>query len=60
MNWEEYRRRARLLAAVERIANTTVPIGRVAMELGYESQSAFAKAFRSLLGMTPGEFRRMR
>ena len=57
MSWEEYRRRARLLAAVERIANTNVPIGRVAADLGYESQSAFARVFRAFLGMSPSEFR---
>jgi transcriptional regulator GlxA family with amidase domain len=50
MSWEEYRRRARLLAAVELIATSRVPIGRVAAELGYESQSAFAKVFRAFLG----------
>jgi len=60
MSWEEYRRRARLLAAVEKIATTSLPIGRIAAELGYESQSAFAKAFRSLLGVSPGEFRSQR
>ncbi len=57
MGWEEYRRRARLLAAVERIANSRVPIGRVAADLGYESQSAFAKAFRAFLGVSPSAFR---
>jgi AraC-like DNA-binding protein len=58
MSWEEYRRRARLLAAVERIANSDVPIGRIAADLGYESQSAFAKVFRAVFGATPSAFRR--
>jgi AraC-like DNA-binding protein len=58
MSFEEYRRRARLLAAVEKLTNTKQPIGRIAMALGYESQSAFAKAFRTLLGVNPSEFRR--
>jgi AraC-like DNA-binding protein len=57
MSWEEYRRRARLLAAVERIAHSSVPIGRVAADLGYDSQSAFAKVFRAFLGMSPSAFR---
>lgn len=60
MSWEEYRRRARLLVAVERIVTTRLPIGHIAMDLGYESQSAFAKAFRSLLGISPSAFRRDR
>ena len=59
MSWEEYRRRARLLVAVERIANTRLPIGHIAIDLGYESQSAFAKAFRALLGINPNAFRRL-
>jgi len=59
-SWEDYRRRARLLAAVEQLTNTNQSIGRIAMALGYESQSAFAKAFRSLLGVNPSEFRQGR
>lgn len=60
MSWEDYRRRARLLVAVEKIATTNLPIGHIAMDLGYENQSAFAKAFRALLGVNPSEFRRNR
>ncbi|MET0377690.1 MAG: helix-turn-helix transcriptional regulator [Spongiibacteraceae bacterium] len=56
--WEDYRRRARLLAAVEKVATTDLPIGQIAMDSGYENQSAFAKAFRSLLGINPSAFRR--
>lgn len=58
MSWEQFRRRARLLAAVERLTHSRDSIGRIANDLGYENQSAFAKAFRELLGMSPGEFRR--
>jgi AraC-like DNA-binding protein len=58
MSFEEYRRRARLLGAVEELMNTKEPIGRIALKLGYESQSAFAKAFRALLGVNPSAFRR--
>ena len=57
MSWDDYRRRARLLSAVEQIATTQLPINRIAMELGYENQSAFAKAFRALLGVNPSTFR---
>lgn len=58
MSWEQFRRRARLLTAVERLTHSRDSIGRIANDLGYENQSAFAKAFRALLGMSPGEFRR--
>jgi AraC-like DNA-binding protein len=58
MNWREYRQRARLLAAVELLSNGRSPIGVVAAEVGFESQSTFAKAFRALLGRSPSAFRR--
>jgi AraC-like DNA-binding protein len=57
MGWDEYLRRARLLAAVERLANSRAPIGRIAADLGYQSQGAFAKVFRQFLGVSPSEFR---
>lgn len=58
MTWEDYRRRARLLRSVELLADTRAPIGEVAAEVGFESQSAFAKAFRAMTGRTPRSFRR--
>jgi AraC-like DNA-binding protein len=57
MGWDEYRRRARLLAAAAMLSETRTPVGLVAEAVGFESQSAFAKAFRSLTGETPREFR---
>jgi len=57
MTWEAYRRRARLLAAVPLLSDGRRPIGAVAAEVGFESQSAFAKAFRSFTGKTPLAFR---
>lgn len=57
MSWEEYRRRARLLKAVTLLNETSLPIGVIAAEVGFESQSAFAKAFRLLTGKSPRAFR---
>jgi len=57
MTWEAYRRRARLLRAVELLSETPAPIGAVAAQTGFESQSAFAKAFGELMGETPRAFR---
>lgn len=57
MTWDEYRRRARLLAAMALLSDPDIPIGQVAAEVGFESQSAFARAFKSLTGKTPREFR---
>lgn len=58
MTWETYRRRARLLAAVALLGETDRSIGVIAAEVGFESQSAFAKAFRSFTGTAPLAFRR--
>lgn len=60
LTWQEYRRRARLLSAVELLTHTRRSIGVIAAEVGFESQSAFAKAFRTLLGRSPRAFRRER
>jgi len=58
VTWEGYRRRARLLAAIELLDKTTLTVGAVAARVGFDNQGAFTKAFRDLLGMTPTEFRR--
>jgi AraC-like DNA-binding protein len=55
--WESWRRRARLLSAVEALTNGERAIGLIAAEVGFESQSAFAKAFQQLTGETPRAFR---
>jgi len=57
IGWDEYRRRARLLHAVECLADGQPSIARIAAEAGFENQSAFSRAFQRLLGQTPGEFR---
>jgi AraC-like DNA-binding protein len=57
MGWDEYRRRARLLSAAEALANGNESIARIAADVGFESQSAFAAAFQQLTGKTPRAFR---
>ena len=57
MGWDEYRRRARLLAAIEALTNGNESIVRIAADVGFESQSAFAAAFQQLTGRTPRTFR---
>jgi AraC-like DNA-binding protein len=58
MGWDEYRRRARLLAALDALTETNRSIASIATDVGFESQSAFARAFRQLLGQPPQAFRR--
>lgn len=57
MGWDEYRRRARLLAAVEALTASDHGIARIAADAGFASQSAFSRAFRRLMGQSPQEFR---
>lgn len=57
MSWDEYRRRARLIAAAALLSDARRPIGDVAAEVGFESQSAFARAFKDLTGKSPRAFR---
>jgi AraC-like DNA-binding protein len=60
MSWSAYRHRARLLAAAALLSETASPVGSIAEQVGFESQSALAKAFRSLVGQTPRSFRAQR
>ena len=50
-----WRQQACLLAALERLA-AGQPVTRVAMDLGYDSPSAFSAMFRRVLGTTPGRY----
>ena len=58
VGWEHYRQRARLLAAVEALTTSGRSIAQIAADVGFESQSAFSKAFQQLTGETPRAFRR--
>jgi AraC-like DNA-binding protein len=57
-SWDEYRRRCRLLAAIDLLTSKALPIGEVAERVGYLNQSAFASAFHAALGVSPSTFRR--
>jgi AraC-like DNA-binding protein len=57
MGWDEYRRRARLLAAIELLTDSSQGIARIAADVGFSSQSAFSRAFRRVMGKTPQAFR---
>ena len=51
--------RARLDAAT-RLLEGDLPVARVAVEVGYFDHSAFTRAFRTAVGLTPSEYRRLR
>ena len=58
MTWEAYRHRSRLLRAIALLGETSLPVGDVAAKCGFESPSAFAKAFRLVMDEAPRDYRR--
>lgn len=60
LTWEAYRRRMRMLAAMDMLEASRLTVGQVAAEVGYDNQSAFAKAFRQIVGISPLDYRRSR
>ena len=59
MSFGRWRQQARLLHAMRLLAGGE-PVTSTALEVGYESPSAFIAAFSSVLGMTPGRYYRTR
>ncbi|MNV90656.1 Regulatory protein SoxS [compost metagenome] len=54
----DYIRSRRLHIAVKLLRETALPIGEVALRVGYSSQSAFAAAVTREFGASPGKLRR--
>ncbi len=54
----EYLTRWRMLLAGDRLTHTDDSIGEIARALGYESESAFGKAFRRVMGCSPRQYGR--
>jgi AraC-like DNA-binding protein len=55
MSFGAWVRRARLLAALERLAQGE-PVTAVALDCGYDSPSAFAQMFRRHIGWAPSRY----
>jgi AraC-like DNA-binding protein len=55
MTFRQWKRQARMLAALERLANRE-PVTRVALDVGYETASAFVASFRETFGVTPRQY----
>ena len=55
MTFGQWRQQVRILEALKRLAMNE-PVTTVAIELGYESQSAFISMFKKALGKTPGQY----
>ena len=55
MSFRQWRQQFRILEALRRLGKEE-PVTTVALDLGYESPSAFIAMFRKALGMTPGQY----
>jgi AraC-like DNA-binding protein len=56
----EYLTRWRMLLARDRLTRSADSVSAIARSLGYDSESAFSKAFRRVLNTSPRELRRTR
>jgi AraC-like DNA-binding protein len=54
---EQHIRQRRVELACHRLTASGDPLSHVALDVGFADQSHFTKAFRYLVGMTPGDFR---
>jgi len=54
----DYLTRWRMMLAGERLANSSEPIGTIALSLGYESESAFSTAFKRVMACSPRQYGR--
>jgi AraC-like DNA-binding protein len=58
ITWREYVLQSRLLRAIGRLTEPGTTVLSVATEVGFDSVSAFTRAFRGLTGETPSAYRR--
>lgn len=59
MSPREFIVRSRIQAAAADLRNTAEPIASLSDKYGFCDQSAFTRQFRSILGVTPGQYRRI-
>ncbi len=55
MTYSQWRQQAKLLNALQRIAQGEA-VANIALDLGYQSQSAFISMFKKALGKTPAKY----
>jgi AraC family transcriptional activator of mtrCDE len=53
----EFLSELRLELAQRKLATSSLPLGEIAAEIGYQSESAFSRAYRRRFGVPPGEAR---
>jgi AraC-like DNA-binding protein len=60
MTWRQYLLHSRLLRAMTLLVQTDATVLGIATDVGFDSVSAFARAFRDYTGQAPSAFRRER
>ncbi len=55
MNFRQWRQQVRILEALRRLGSEE-PVTSVALDMGYDSPSAFINMFKKALGKTPGQY----
>jgi AraC-like DNA-binding protein len=58
LSLERFVNRRRLAHALVVLRNSSTPLSRVALDLGFCSQSHFTRLFSSQTGFTPAKYRR--
>jgi AraC-like DNA-binding protein len=56
----QYLAQWRMQLAAGRLATGTAKVAAIAGEVGYDSEPAFSRAFKRLMGVSPGAWRRAR
>ncbi|WP_196773012.1 helix-turn-helix domain-containing protein [Mycobacterium asiaticum] len=46
------------MAAADLLSSSDATVASIAVQVGYQSESAFSRAFRAEIGTTPARFRR--
>jgi len=59
MSFGQYKKIARIIRATELLCESGLSITEVMSRVGYESQSSFSKIFKQILGVTPGNFKKV-
>ena len=58
MTFGSFLTRARLMTAADMLVSSDWTISTIATRVGYQSESAFSRAFRAAVGEAPARFRR--
>src|SRR5574338_803853 len=56
----QYLTQGRLQLATNLLASTTAKVAAIGLDVGYESEAAFSRAFNRAIGQSPAEFRKNR